>query len=409
MRVSLPQSPLRRHLSRPILLGAAAAAVLGGAIVAYAFFTATGSGSSSASASTVGAGQQPTASASGSSVTVSWGQATLANGTPVAAYSIKRYDANGVAQTVNAGCSGTLAALTCTETSVPSGTWTYSDTPLQNSWHGAESPKSAQVVVSNATQTATTTSVASSVNPSVFGQSVQFTATVAPASGTGTPTGTIQFSVDGTNLGSAATMSGGAATSSTIGTLTVGPHSVGAAYSGDTGFSGSFDSRTQTINRADTTTVVTSSATPSVFGPSVTLTAAVSVTAPGVGLPGGSVQFAIDGSNVGTPVNLSSGTASMTTATLGVGSHTVAAVYSGDGSFNGSTGTLSQNGNKADTSTVVISATNPSVFGQSVSFTATVSVDTPGAGNPTGIKTFSDRPTLQRTAPNEPAFRSGPA
>ena len=352
---------------------------------------------------------QPTASASGSSVTVSWRQATLADGTPVAAYSIKRYDANGVAQTVNAGCSGTIAALTCIETSVPSGTWTYSDTPLQNSWHGAESPKSAQVVVSNATQTATTTSVASSVTPSVFGQSVQFTATVAPASGTGTPTGTVQFSLDGTNFGAAATMSGGAATSSTIGTLTVGPHSVGAAYSGDTGFSGSFDSRTQTINRADTTTAVTSSANPSVFGQSVTLTAAVSVTAPGVGLPGGSVQFAIDGSNVGTPVTLSSGSASMTTATLGVGSHTVAAVYSGDGSFNTSSGTLSQNVNKAATSTVVISATNPSVFGQSVSFTATVSVDTPGAGIPTGIVTFRDGSVILGTATIGTTFGNGSA
>src|SRR5256885_7784525 len=311
MRVSLPQSPLRRHLSRPILLGAAAAAVLGGAIVAYAFFTATGSGSSSASASTVGTGQQPTTSASGSSVTVSWGQATLANGTPVAAYSVKRYDANGAAHTVGAGCSGTLAALTCTETSVPSGTWTYSDTPLQNSWHGAESPKSAQVVVSNATQTATTTSVASSVTPSVFGQSVQFTATVAPASGTGTPTGTVQFILDGTNFAAAATMSGGSATSPTTGTLTVGTHSVSATYSGDTGFSGSSGSLTQTVNKADTTTAVTSSTNPSVFGQSVTLTATVSAAAPGTGVPGGSVQFAIGGSAVGSAGNLSSGSASV--------------------------------------------------------------------------------------------------
>src|SRR5439155_18832146 len=114
MRLSLPRPPRRRHLSRPILPGAAAAAVLGGAIVAYAFFTSTASGSSSASASTVGAGQQPTASASGSSVTVSWGQATLAEGTPVVAYSVKRYDANGVAQTINASCSASFAALTCT-------------------------------------------------------------------------------------------------------------------------------------------------------------------------------------------------------------------------------------------------------------------------------------------------------
>ena len=350
--MSLRRWPLRRHLSRPVVLGAAAAAVLGGAIVAYALFTAAGSGTSSASASTVGAGQQPTASASGGSVTVSWAQATLAGGTPVAAYSIKRYDANSVAQTVNASCSGTIAALTCTETSVPSGTWTYTDTPLQNSWHGAESPKSAQVVVSNAAQIATTTSVASSVNPSVFGQDVQFTATVAPASGTGTPTGTVQFTVDGANFGSAATMSGGSATSPTIGTLTVGTHSVGATYRGDSAFSGGSGSLTQTVNKADTTMVVSSSGSPSVFRQSATFIATVSATAPGAGVPGGSFQFAIDGSDVGSPVTISSGSASLTTNTLGVGSHTVAATYSGDGSFNTSSGTFSQTVDKAGTSTV---------------------------------------------------------
>src|SRR5205823_956474 len=133
----------------------------------------------------------------------------------------------------------------------------------------------------------------SSVNPSVFGQNLQFTATVAPASGTGTPTGTVQFTVDGANFGSAATISGGSATSPTIGTLTVGTHSVGATYSGDSAFSGSSGSLTQTISKADTTTVVTSSGSP-VFGQSVTLTATVSATAPGAGVPGGSVQFAID-------------------------------------------------------------------------------------------------------------------
>ena len=40
---------------------------------------------------------------------------------------------------------------------------------------------------------ATTTAIASSVNPSVFGQPITFTAVVGPGSGTGTPTGTVTF------------------------------------------------------------------------------------------------------------------------------------------------------------------------------------------------------------------------
>src|SRR3989442_1130410 len=45
----------------------------------------------------------------------------------------------------------------------------------------------------------TTTAVSSSADPSVFGQAVPFTATVTPA----TATGTVQFKIDGTNSGSA--------------------------------------------------------------------------------------------------------------------------------------------------------------------------------------------------------------
>ena len=48
---------------------------------------------------------------------------------------------------------------------------------------------------------ATSTAVASSVNPSDFSQNVTFTATVT--SGAGTPTGTVQFKDNGTNLGGA--------------------------------------------------------------------------------------------------------------------------------------------------------------------------------------------------------------
>jgi len=48
----------------------------------------------------------------------------------------------------------------------------------------------------------TTTALQSTLNPSTAGQSVTFTATVTQASGTATPTGTVQFSVDGSAVGS---------------------------------------------------------------------------------------------------------------------------------------------------------------------------------------------------------------
>ena len=100
-----------------------------------------------------------------------------------------------------------------------------------------------------------------------------------------------------------------------------------------------------TVNPPGTTTVVSSSANPSVLGQSVTFTATVSPTGSSSGTPTGTVQFQIDGSNAGNPVTLGTTggvtTASFTTSALAVGVHAVTAAYSGDSSFPASSGSLS--------------------------------------------------------------------
>src|SRR5438270_7766992 len=73
---------------------------------------------------------------------------------------------------------------------------------------GGAASNTFQVLVAS---TASTTSLTSSVNPSTFGQSITFTATVSPSSPT--PSGTIQFTIDGVNFGTPVTLSGGSATS----------------------------------------------------------------------------------------------------------------------------------------------------------------------------------------------------
>src|SRR5439155_1166136 len=79
----------------------------------------------------------------------------------------------------------------------------------------------------------TTTAVASSQNPSVFGQSVTFTATVSPvAPGAGTRTGTVTFYDGVTSLGTGSVGISGNATFSTA-ALSVGSHSITATYGGD--------------------------------------------------------------------------------------------------------------------------------------------------------------------------------
>lgn len=86
------------------------------------------------------------------------------------------------------------------------------------------------------TKADTTTTVASSMNPSVGGQSVTFTATVTPNTSTPTtPSGTVQFVVDGANFGAPVAMSNGTAEVSTA-SLSAGNHTVTAQYSGDANF-----------------------------------------------------------------------------------------------------------------------------------------------------------------------------
>lgn len=75
----------------------------------------------------------------------------------------------------------------------------------------------------------TATTLGSSLNPSTFGQLVTFTATVAPTSGTTVPTGTVQFSEDGSAAGSPVTLSGGQATYATS-VLSAGTHSISAVF-----------------------------------------------------------------------------------------------------------------------------------------------------------------------------------
>ena len=84
----------------------------------------------------------------------------------------------------------------------------------------------------------TTTSVASSSNPSVYDQPASFTATVFALAGP--PTGTVQFLTNGVNFGSAVTLSGGSASSGSLPTgLASGTYAVAAVYVPSGSFLGS--------------------------------------------------------------------------------------------------------------------------------------------------------------------------
>ncbi len=247
-------------------------------------------------------------------------------------------------------------------------------------------------------QDGTATTVSSSVDPSVFGQSVTLTAKVSAASpGSGTPTGSVTF-YDGTTALDTATLTSGKATFKTN-ALAVGSQSITAVYSGDGNFTTSTSSAlTQTVNQDGTTTKLKSSDSSSVYGESVTFTATVKAASPGSGTPTGPVSFLDGTTTLGTGILDGTGTATFTTLGLSVVRHTITAVYSGDDNFLTSTSAaVNQGVNPASTKTNVASSANPSTSGQSVTFTATIAVVAPGSGSPTGTVTFKDGSTLLGT------------
>jgi hypothetical protein len=97
---------------------------------------------------------------------------------------------------------------------------------------------------------------------------------------------------------------------------------------------------TQTVNKASTRTVLTTSANPATRGTTVTWTATVTPRGLGAGIVTGSVDFWVDGVFQATAALNASARATYATSTLAVGDHTVTAVYSGDGNFNASTSNI---------------------------------------------------------------------
>ena len=132
-----------------------------------------------------------------------------------------------------------------------------------------------QTVLDQPSQISTTTILTASTPSPTYGQSWTVTATVTPTSGSGTPTGTVQFVIDGSNFGSVIALVNGGATSTAPATLSAGPHTITASYLGDADFTASTAAElTQTVARAKLT--VTAIDTSKAYGdPNPTLTSAI--------------------------------------------------------------------------------------------------------------------------------------
>jgi outer membrane protein assembly factor BamB len=248
----------------------------------------------------------------------------------------------------------------------------------------------------------TVTSLASSLNPSTYGQSVTLTATVNVKNGGFTPTGVVNF-YNGNTFLADVTLTNGTGTFTTS-ALPAGTDTLKAIYPGGGDAAGSPSGPLQgvpstsntvkeVISPASTTTSLSSSLNPSTYGQAVTLTATVangSSTA-----PTGTVTFLNGTTTLGTGT-LSGGVATFATSALPAGTDQITASYGGDANDTSSVSSaLAQVVNPASTTTSLSSSLNPSTVGQSVTFTAVVSNGSSVV--PTGTVTFLNGTTTLGT------------
>lgn len=216
----------------------------------------------------------------------------------------------------------------------------------------------------------TTTNVAGSPNPSTFGASVTFTATVTSAGGT--PTGTVTFKEGATTLGSAAVDGSGEAQFSTS-ALTVGGHTITAEFTGTGGYQDSSGTTSQTV-KGETETSVVSSPNPSNINQSVTFTATVAAAGGASGTPTGSVAFKEGATTLATVSVNGSGEASFSTSFSSSGNRTITAEFTASGNWLNSSGdtvhTVNPDTNPPSIPTGVAAASGPTTGRITVSWSA---------------------------------------
>jgi len=176
--------------------------------------------------------------------------------------------------------------------------------------------------------------------------------------------------------------------------LNAGAHSLSASYvPANNNFLGSPATGTLTVSPGDTQTLLVSSLNPAGSGQSLTFTATARALTPGGVIPSGSATF-FDGTTVLATVGLTDGSASFSTSTLTIGTHSITAEFdSNTADYTGSTSAVvSQAVRTTSKTTLAASPVGTSTVGQSVTLTATVT----GTGA-TGSVTFFDGSTMLGT------------
>jgi hypothetical protein len=346
--------------------------------------------------STVSVTCTPTSEPVGGTTTCTATVSDTGGGTPLSPGGTVSFNTDSSGNFTTPSCTlvtATASTSTCTDDYTPSavgsGTHTISVTYSGDASNAPASSSGAGNQALTVTQANTTTGVAADNNPAVVGQLVTYTATLTIPAGGVAATGTYAFTDNTVTIPGcgSAPIFGTTATCSTTYTA-AGTHTIVATYSGDVNYITSNGSMSETIDKAATTTTLSSSAGSAVTGQAITLTAQVTATLPGTGTPTGTVTFSDGGTAIAAcsaqPVD-GTGMATCTTGLPTAGSHNLTATYNGDGGYASSTSApVTVTVTKANTVTTVTSSLPISMQGQAVTFTVTVKAAAPGGGNPTG-------------------------
>ncbi len=198
-----------------------------------------------------------------------------------------------------------------------------------------EAPKTAAEATTQVIAATSATTLGASSQSISVGAPVTLTATVTgPAGSTIVPTGSVDFMVGTTDLGSEPLNGSGVAKLMTS-SLPTGADAITAVYSGDMNYSGSTSASTiVTVALIPTATMLTTSAASANLGVSITFTATVTSA---LGTPGGTVAFMNGTTQLGTGTLNASGVATYMTSSLAAGTSSITADYGGAATYAPST------------------------------------------------------------------------
>ncbi len=130
-----------------------------------------------------------------------------------------------------------------------------------------------------------------------------------------------------------------------------------------------------------------------VFGEQLSFVAEVTPAETQSGTPTGTATL-LDGETTLSTVDVVDGSATFDISSLAVGTHSITVIYSGDETFSTSTSSSAAlDVSRASTSAVLVADSVATTYGDLLTFTVTVGVDSPGAGALTGSVTFKDGTT----------------